>query len=169
MNKVIKLVLGFVFSAVIGFSANAQRDSAAAQDEAIVCREVSENVFDCYLKQNKSEQENYTDENRSKKRKDDLYRKEPSENRKNEAPTDWNRTDVIEENRDDYGLDIRKSEPKPDPYKRKNEDNIHMPGDNTQDDNMYERDVDKQERELMNEADDETYYQKRREELGIEA
>lgn len=51
MRKVVKLVFGLVFSLGIFATAKAQDSSAnmPSEDDAIVCVQVSEDMFDCYV------------------------------------------------------------------------------------------------------------------------
>lgn len=60
MRKVVKLVFGLVFSLGLALTAKSQDSSAnmPSEDDAIVCVQVSEDMFDCYVMSDSAAMEN---------------------------------------------------------------------------------------------------------------
>src|SRR4051794_18676052 len=107
MNKVVRLIFGLVFTVGAYVSVNAQTSAdSLAKDDAIVCRQISDNVFDCYVKEGKTDQGKMNENGKKpegKKNNNNEY-KVPSQ--KEEAPIDWNRSDVIEHDNGNRGMDL---------------------------------------------------------------
>src|SRR5688572_30254079 len=90
MKNILKLLLGLTFCMGMYFTSNAQSktDTLPAEDQ-IVCRQISENVFDCYVEGDfedlevPEEQEKY-DPNKDKMKKDDGLYEEKDKARKKE-------------------------------------------------------------------------------------
>jgi Skp family chaperone for outer membrane proteins len=149
MKNLVKLVFGLFFTLGIYVSANAQADSTAPADDAIVCKQVAEDVFDCYVQEDLETEEDMKTNEESEGRDEDLNTKDNNYNnrrldeksRQNQNKN-WDENDVDESGIDnpmkDDSYKDKEGPIKNNPTKPNEDDGVHMNGDRTQDDEMYE-------------------------------
>lgn len=150
MKNVVKWICGMFLSTGLYITANAQTtDSMSAPaEDAIVCRQVAENVFDCYVEEN-NQQDNELyykneDDNTHQQDNKEQYRDlNGNKKRPNKDTLDWNRSQNGKRDSIDNSIDVYNEKQNRKPGLNTNPDNIHMNGDHTDYDKMYEYDHNK--------------------------
>jgi hypothetical protein len=144
MKNVVKWVFGLFLSAGLSVAANAQtKDSATAPaEDAIVCRQVAENVFDCYVEEGTPDNELYyqkEDDNIHQQDNTEKYKDNRDQNQKKQEDIDWNRSEMKKRDSIDNATDVYNEKLNRTPSgRRTNPDDVHMNGDQTEYDKMYE-------------------------------
>lgn len=158
MKNLVRWVFGLFFTLGLYVTSNAQTDSVAPADDAIICKQVAEDVFDCYVQEDLESEEELNTTEESEGRDEDVNTNENRRMKEEEVTPGevevddnvrYDKSDRYDESEiDDSGIDDpindeskrRQDDPVNDnPTKTETEGNdVHMEGDRTQHDDMYE-------------------------------